>query len=244
MQLLIDIGNQNVKWQFDDQCGSFTSRSSTMVENCETHFAQLPAVDGVVFVNVAELRLTDQLREFAQKRWAIEAHEVSAAEEQCGVLNGYQNVEELGADRWVALIGAWSIDATAAIIVDCGTAITVDALTTQGEFIGGSILPGFDLARDALWQRTTGIDEFTEFVPEIPSRSTIEAVSSGVIYATVGGVDHLVHQYRTRVGKHSKLILTGGASQIIAHRSAYQFILVPNLTLIGLAVIAKTLSTL
>ena len=130
---------------------------------------------------------------------------------------------------------------SAAVIVDCGTAVTVDAITAKGEFIGGSILPGFELARDSLWQRAPGIREFHALSPELPAQSTVEAVSSGVVYTTVGGVELLVHKYSELVGSDPKLLLTGGTCSLIAEHSAYNFEMVSNLTLLGLEVISKTI---
>ncbi len=241
MNLLLDIGNQNVKWQFGAQCGSFPSLRAELARNLALEFDSLEKVSRVVFVNVADRECSDDIKEFAAAKWNTAAIEVFAAAEQCGVLNCYRKVEELGPDRWAALIAAWSIYEQAAVVVDCGTAITVDALSAQGDFIGGSILPGFGLARDSLWQRAPGIGEFHNLAPELPARSTVEAVSSGVLFAAVGGVDLLVSEYSALVGRAPKLLLTGGTSALIAEYSDHSFVSISNLTLIGLEVISDSL---
>ncbi len=239
MHLLLDIGNQNVKWRFDDRCGSFPSIRLKQIS--DSVLAQIDSVSGIVFINVAEPIYAEWLRRYAASKWGVDAVQVFSVSEQCGVRNGYHKAEELGADRWAATIGAWSICSDAAVIVDCGTAITVDALSAQGEFIGGSILPGFELARDSLSQRTPGIGAFDGLASDFPARSTIDAVSSGVVYALMGGIDLLVQKYSALVGDNPKLLLTGGASSIVADESTHKFEQTPNLPLLGLQVISNAL---
>ncbi len=241
MYLLIDIGNQNAKWQFGDEKGIFPSRQSDLNQNLTLSFDHLNHVSGVLFVSVADLACTAILQSFVSAKWNVEASQITSKAEQCGVRNCYREISELGADRWAALIGAWSLYQSAAIIVDSGTAVTVDALTTKGEFIGGSILPGFELARDSLWRRAPGIREFYALSPELPAKSTVEAVSSGVLYTTVGGVELLVQKYSELVGSTPKLLLTGGTCSLIAEHSSYNFEMVSNLTLIGLNVISRAI---
>ena len=241
MYLLIDIGNQNAKWQFGDEKGTFPSRHSELNQNLTQSFGDLNHVSGVLFVSVADQTCTNILQSFVSAKWNVKAIQVTSRAEQCGVRNCYREISELGADRWAAVIGAWSMYQSAAVIVDSGTAVTVDALSAKGEFIGGSILPGFDLARDSLWQRAPGIHEFNALSPELPAQSTVEAVSSGVVYTTVGGVELLVHKYSELVGNAPILLLTGGTCSLIAEHSSYNFEMVSNLTLIGLEVISKSI---
>ena len=240
MNLLIDIGNENAKWKLGDQCGSFPSLCSDLARNLDLQLSDLKGVGGVYFVNVADRECANELRAYSSRRWQVPVTQIVSAPEQCGVRNSYRNFEELGADRWVSLIGARSIHSGAVIIVDCGTAITVDALSADGEFVGGSILPGSSLSQKSLWQCAPGIREFRDLAPKLPARSTVEAVSSGVVHAIAGGVDLLIKGYSQYVGGTPKLLLTGGGSSLIAEYSSYEFEEVPNLALIGLEVIANS----
>lgn len=240
MYLLIDIGNENVKWKLGVRNGLFPSLRSEMARNLELQFSELEGVSSVFFVNVADRACANELRDYASERWQAPATQVVSASEQCGVRNSYRNFEELGADRWVTLIGARSIHTGAAIIVDCGTAVTVDALSADGEFLGGSILPGYSLSQKSLWQSAPGISEFHDLAPNLPARSTVEAVSSGVVFAIAGGVDLLVRKYSQYVDDSPKLLLTGGGCSLVAQHSSYSFEEVPNLALIGLEVISKS----
>lgn len=242
MYLLIDIGNENVKWCCGTQRGVFPSLRSAFAGHLQQHFGELESVSGIVFVNVAARKLVGELQQFAARQWQIPITQVTSTAAQCGIRNSYRNIEELGADRWVALVGARSIHPGGSIIIDCGTAITVDALSSDGEFIGGSILPGFKLAQASLWRRTSGIAEFHTLVPKLPSRSTIEAVSSGVVFSIAGGVDRLVSKYCNLLGGSPNLLLTGGSAALLEQHSTYSFETIPDLTLTGLDVISKSLN--
>jgi type III pantothenate kinase len=238
MKLLVDIGNQNLKWSFGEALGSFPSSLAKFADNFDKCFGQLENVTDLAFVNVAGRNTENILKDLTRTKWGIHATKVLPALEQCGVRNGYRNINELGADRWAALVGAWSLNSTASIVVDCGTAITIDALSFDGEFVGGSIVPGFRLSQGALWRNAPGIEEFVDLNPALPARSTIEAVSSGVVYGIVGGVDRLIEKYRNIVGGESQLVLTGGDAQFVQKNSTFKFLSVPHLVLFGIDVIA------
>jgi len=219
--LLVDIGNQNTKWQCGTTSGIFTSEQPQFACALEREFSAFENLQGVIFVNVAAPHCAEQLQRFATKQLQVHTTQVMSTSHQCGVHNLYKDVAELGADRWATLIGARSLYSGALIIVDSGTAITVDALTAAGDFIGGSILPGFELAQAALWQRAARIDEFSGSTPELPARTTAQAVSSGVIYSISGGVDRLLGQYSDLLSDSPRLFLTGGGASVIAEHSTY-----------------------
>src|SRR5665811_873452 len=80
---------------------------------------------------------------------------IVAREMQCGVRNGYSNAGQLGSDRWAALIAAWHLVRGKCLVVNCGTAITIDTLSEEGKFLGGLILPGVDLMRRSLVAATS-----------------------------------------------------------------------------------------
>ncbi len=241
MYLLIDIGNENTKWRFGTKSDVFSSSQPEYSRNLWLLISELSDITGVIFVNVADHNRTVELERFVREKLHVPVTQVVSAANQCGVRNSYRKIKELGADRWATLIGVRSIYPGASIIVDSGTAITVDALSADGEFLGGSILPGFSLAQTSLWQRASGIDMFHALMPELPARSTIESVSSGVVYAIAGGVDRLVRQYCELLDDSPNLLLTGGGASLIAQHSTHHFEERPNLTLTGLDIISKTL---
>ena len=238
MILVVDIGNQNVKWMASEKCGRFASCTEQFDENLSRNLGHLLDIEMVVFTSVKGHQSVRSLCAFSVSTWGVEALPVAPVKSQCGVHNPSYSGAELGADRWAALIGAWSINRQACVVVDCGTAITVDALSDNGTFIGGSILPGFSLGLSALGQNTEQIAKLNELTPQLPALSTSEAVSSGVVFGTAGAVDALVCRYLGYAGEHAMLFLTGGDANWLSPRSRYSFELFPQLVLHGLVQIA------
>lgn len=240
MNLLVDIGNQNIKWSCGDKYGIFATEPRTFSTSADRHWSQLQNVACLFAVNVGGSEIIDRMKRYAGSELNSPLIEIVASEECCGVKNGYQNAKELGPDRWVALIGARALHSQSTIVVDCGSAITVDALAADGTFVGGSILPGFRLSQNALCSKTSRIDEFRELKPTIPATSTVQAVSSGIVLGIVGGVEFLLRKYLDLVGASSKLVITGGDAELILEHSEYRFEHVPNLVLQGLSRIAES----
>ncbi len=240
MNLLVDIGNQYVKWSLGDKQGSFESSPPSSLElYYKDQLRPLDGVTGVYFVNVTGRGVSEKFRNWARSIWNLDPVEIFPQLEQCGVKNRYRQINQLGADRWAAAIGAWHTTQTATVFVDCGTAVTVDALSDSAEFIGGSIMPGIRLSKESLYQRAPGISESSGGMPTgIPARATVEAVSTGVIFSLVGGIEILVDKYLEITGESSRLLITGGDAQIIQKHSSKNFEYVPNLVLEGLTKIA------
>ncbi|HMM72750.1 MAG TPA: type III pantothenate kinase [Rhodocyclaceae bacterium] len=162
---------------------------------------------------------------------------VQARRSQCGVRNDYERPEQLGADRWAALIGARRLHAGACLVVSVGTATTVDVLSERGVFLGGLILPGPQLMRASLSQRTADLPFSQGRYTDLP-RNTDDAIASGCTHAQVGAIERMY----TRVhGRPSALCLLtgGGAGEISAHLSIPHRP-VPELVLEGLAALGAT----
>lgn len=240
MNLLVDIGNQYVKWSLGNKQGSFESSPSSSLDlQFADQLRPLDGVTGVYFVNVAGREVSEKFRSWAGSIWNLDTVEVLPQPEQCGVKNHYRQTHQLGADRWAAAIGAWHTTRTATVFVDCGTAVTVDALSDSAEFVGGSIMPGIRLSQESLHRRAPGISESSDLMPaSIPARATVEAVSTGVIFSLVGGIELLVDKYCEITGESSRLLITGGDAQIIQKHASKKFEYVPNLVLEGLSKIA------
>ena len=112
--------------------------------------------DRIVASNVAGPDVANQMEEIC-KRWAMEIQWAAAEQSQCGVRNSYENPVQLGSDRWAALIAARSIAPKGCVVVNAGTAMTVDALSAEGVFLGGLIVPGLATMRRALAESTAAV---------------------------------------------------------------------------------------
>ena len=144
---------------------------------------------------------------------AIRQVSFRGAGKQCGVRNGYSSAAQLGSDRWAALISAWHMVSGKCLVVNCGTAITIDTLSGQGEFLGGLILPGVELMQRSLVAATDQLkSEQGEYAP-FPL-NTADALFSGAIQACCGAIER---QYTLLDDDGAPVVLSGGAAGYWKH---------------------------
>lgn len=158
---------------------------------------------------------------------------------QCGVTNGYDQPERLGADRWAALIGAHHLlPGTACLVVNAGTATTVDHLDAAGRFQGGLILPGVDLMRRALAGGTAQLPLAESDFQALP-RHTHAAIVSGCLQATAGAIERMFRLLSTQTTSAGAIcLLSGGAAGSVVPLLDIPVRRVENLVLEGLLRIA------
>jgi type III pantothenate kinase len=223
MKLLIDAGNTRIKWCWYDGEDLPLDYESAEYEDLEEQGADLfkgsgPDTDDILVSNVAgeDVRqlLTDCFSE-----WDLTPKFFISKAEGCGVTNAYTQPEKLGVDRWLSLIGAWTIRQEAACIVDCGTAVTIDVLDDRGEHLGGMIVPGMELMQDSLINQADGIlaDEEIEHVdsPSLLARDTASAVAAGTLYALVTLIERVRLDIEKELGIDLPLYLSGGDVDLI-----------------------------
>jgi type III pantothenate kinase len=224
--LAIDIGNTRLKWaQYDaPRPGArLLSHGAVFLETidslAEQEWQQLPAPSSMLGCVVAgegvKRRVEEQL-----ELWDIEPRWVVSTAAAGGVTNGYDHPNRLGVDRWVAMIGARQrVLATGrvrpALVVMVGTAVTVDALDTDGRFLGGLILPGFGLMLRALEMGTAGLKAPTGEAVAFPT-NTSDALMSGGADAISGAVERVYRRLCERTGSVPALFMTGGAAVKLA----------------------------
>jgi len=156
----------------------------------------------------------------------------------CGVTNRYDHPTRLGVDRWVALIGARHRILARGVprpilVVMVGTAVTVDALDTEGNFLGGLILPGFGLMLRALEMGTAGLKAPTGEAVEFPT-NTSDALMSGGADAIAGAVERMHRKLLKRCGQEPALLMSGGAAVKLQSISDLPFETVETLIFDGL----------
>lgn len=227
--LAIDVGNTRLKWALFAQAqpGStplahgavFLEHIDNLADGDWGALATLPAPTQLIGSNVAgdavRRRVDEQL-----ELWDMPSRWIVPSAEAAGVKNGYDHPTRLGADRWVALIGAWALARQRnwdgpVLVVMVGTAVTIDALDTEGQFLGGLILPGHGIMLRALEGGTAGLRVPTGEVRDFPT-NTSDALTSGGTFAIVGAIERQHRALAARTGRTPLLLMTGGAGWKVA----------------------------
>lgn len=210
MMLCIDCGNTRLKWAVHDGA-SWQAEGVLAYEMLPEGAAAIPAWQAarqIVVANVAGKAVAERLQRALPPGRPLKF--LASTKQACGVTNDYLNPSALGVDRWCALVGAWGLRPAASIVVSAGTATTIDSLDGRGHFLGGFILPGVDMMRTALARNTAQLPLAAGRHQHYP-RGTDDAISSGVIEATVGAIERAY----ARLGQDAACILTGGAAPLL-----------------------------
>jgi type III pantothenate kinase len=246
MKLLIDAGNTRIKWALvsgeDWLCSGVlpAEQAGELSRHIAGHLRTgLHDIQHIWVSNVAGEEIAQHIRNIGAGKPG-QPHFVVAREAQCGVRNGYSHASQLGSDRWAALIAAWHLVQGKCLMVNSGTATTIDTLSEQGEFLGGLILPGVELMQRSLVAATVQLESVQgEFVP-YPLNSA-DALYSGAIQASCGAIER---QYTLLNDDRAPVVLSGGAAGLLQPHLNQKLFSVPprvvdNLVLQGLLLMAQ-----
>ena len=155
-----------------------------------------------------------------------------------GVRVRYDNPREVGADRVVDAAAVRALYSVPACVVDFGTATTFDAVSAEGDYLGGAIAPGIGIAAQALFERTAKLPrvELTR-PPSVIGRNTPHSIQSGLLFGYVGLVEGMVARFKEELGPGTQVIATGGLGEIIARETDVIDVVDPWLTLHGLRIV-------
>jgi len=243
--LLLDIGNSRIKWGLLDD-GSIHRTGHIAHDRIQDKglaalTSKLPRrVDTVLASNVAGTSFATRLSGVIGMHCHGNVRFARSEKEACGVTNSYRQPRRLGVDRWVAMIGAWAEVGSACLVVDAGTAVTIDALDTNGEHLGGQIIPGVSLMAGSLAARTSDIPNIQRRAAgqhsgtHMFASTTAGAVGQGALNAVTGAVERAARAARRDYGD-ATIILTGGDASRILKSLDDEAIHRPHLVLEGLA---------
>ena len=194
-------------------------------------------ITGVAISSVVP-KATQELREMTERYFGFPPVVVGPGT-KTGIAILMDNPREVGADRIANAVAAHSMfDGEAAVVVDFGTAITVDAVSARGEYLGGAIAPGIDTAATALFSSTAQIRRVELVAPSSAvGKSTVTAVQSGIIFGTAALVDGLVEAVTKELGGSARVVATGGFARVVIEHCHNVEDIVPTLTLQGLRLI-------
>ena len=237
MLLLFDLGNTRCKWaRADDRLhpGAPIEYGAGFRDVLDAALGALPAPTRALAVSVADEATTATLGHWVHSRYGLTLVRMAVRAAQCGVTNRYDRPEQLGVDRWAALIGARARTTQAVCVVNGGTAVTIDALDSHGVFQGGVILPGLGLQRTALLRSTHGIKEVEGDSRSCLARNTADAVAAGTLQGLAGAIERVVAEQARALNAKLKVFLAGGDSAQLSPLLRFEHESTPHLVLEGL----------
>ena len=212
MYLLIDIGNTRIKWQQRDDKNILLTDSILVEEFMDIDFSSIKSIDKIIVSNVNHSVVLDKLKEILSKFKCpiIETKPISNEY----LINDYEDHKTLGIDRWLTALGAWKLYQRPLLVINAGTAITIDLIELDREskahFKGGMILPGVAISLAVLNNSTNLID--TEIgKSHYPSLNTKDAVTTGIMTSIQGAINLVCRKLPSSL----PILLTGGDANLI-----------------------------
>ncbi len=249
MLLAIDIGNTNLtlglydgeelgpRWRLATVHDRMPDEYGLQILGLLSHAGYNPDhLNGVCLASVVP-PLTGRVVEACRNYLGQEPLVVDAGV-KTGVRIRYEDPRAVGADRIVDAAAVQRFYGGPACVVDFGTATTFDAISAEGDYLGGAIAPGISIAAEALFLRTAKLARVDlQRPPSAIGRNTVHAMQSGLLFGYVSLVEGMVARFRAELGPKMKVIATGGLAEIIARETSVLEIIAPWLTLDGLRII-------
>jgi len=238
--LLLDIGNSAVKaqwWQDDELQLSFNARHAPGWRTGLVAFLAEIRAARCYYSSVLKDELeAELLAALGENLPGIKIHRITPLACCQGVRNAYQPAEGIGVDRWLCLLGAAELIADDLMIVDAGSAITIDLMRAGGRHLGGAILPGFNTTMQRFKQILHGVD-FSH--PDInknddPGCSTEACIHIDYAPTDIASVERLIDRWFERLSPDASLIITGGDANCIKTNRYNHFQIVPDLVFRGM----------
>ena len=245
--MLLDVGNTTARWAFTDGDGltgqgSFVHRGHEVSVLADQAWAGREAPDAMAVANVAGRPVQEALTRWAGEHWNLMPLYLKVTAAAAGVTNAYTMPQQLGVDRWAAMVAAWHEQKCAVLVIDCGSAITLDVVDAGGRHHGGLIAPGVSMMRNSLSQETANIDILSadrDRTVSLLSGGTEAAIRNGTIYMATAMIDRVETEVLDRFGGGMRAVITGGDAPVIQPLLGCQTIHDPDLVLKGIAILAE-----
>jgi len=249
MLLTIDIGNTNVtlglfrgdelgpRWRLATEHERMPDEYGLQILGLLSHAGLSPQdLSGVCLASVVP-PLTGKFTEACRVYLGYDPLVVDAGI-KTGVRIRYEDPRAVGADRVADAAAVQKLYGTPACVVDFGTATTFDAISANGDYLGGAIAPGIGIAAEALFQRTAKLPRVElQRPPAAIGRNTVHSMQSGLLFGYAALVEGMVARFRKELGPQTKVIGTGGLAELVAKETDVIQIIAPWLTLDGLRII-------
>ncbi len=235
MHLLVDMGNSRVKWV--EQRGEYLENPADIddIAQLATAWQGLQSPKEIRIASVVDRASNKVIEVLCQKLWQLRPRFAQTQQNTHGVQIAYTDPNRLGVDRWLAMIAARQTTDNPSLVVDCGTAVTLDALDAQGRHQGGLIAPGLRMMWHTLFARTHIPAEKSIFFYGGLGKDPRECASAGILHAICGLIERTYGQLAREWGQAPMLILTGGDARILSQELSCPLEHRPLLVLEGLA---------
>lgn len=249
MLLAIDIGNTNIAiGVFEGERLRATWRLATDVHKLADEYAalllDLLPLEGLAFADIDHAIISSVVPplvttfEESCRRYFEVSPIVVGSGIKTGVRISTDNPREVGADRVANAAAAHRLYGGPLIVIDFGTAITMDVVSEKGDYLGGAIAPGIGIAAEVLFERTAKLPRVELTRPQKAiGKNTVSAMQSGIIFGYVGLIESLVARIKKELGGEARVIATGGFAEAITGETKVIDALEPDLTLVGLRLI-------
>lgn len=247
MKIYLDVGNTRIKWRCDGTSKTYIAASLDELARQWQNFGETAQVR-LFGCNVRGEAIAAQISALSEACFSSPIVWLTSQSECCGVISGYQDPRRLGVDRWAALVAARArIPDAGCIVIDAGTAITVDAIDAAGRHRGGVILPGLRMMFEGLGAaqqlHTVSNEEMQLFSsrPKVLADSTRDAIIAGVIFSAQGGVKSVIEQQCEQIKAKIRsipILVTGGDASMLKIDSL-QMQWQPDIVIEGVALLSR-----
>lgn len=239
--LWLDIGNSRMKWLYgtaaDEHGGALAYRQPDDLQSAPIWQA-IPKGTPVWASSVANPSVRQAVETAAKQIADANVHWARSEQERNGLRNSYQDISRLGVDRWMVMLAAWQQEQSAFVVVDAGSAITVDYVDGNGQHLGGHIVPGLNLMTRALFSGTANVKFNALDWGEIgPGKSTEQCVHHGVFAMATGYLEYLLTQWHG--ASAARWLITGGDALRLQSALSIEAEWRPNLVIEGLQIFAE-----
>jgi len=237
-QLLVDAGNSRIKWAlFQDGELGLVKTSEHDEAALLSGWKMLAAPASVIISNVGGDNLSRTLDNVCRRLWTCEPTFAVVTKQVKGLTVAYDQPEKLGIDRWLAMLAVWRADRCPALVIDCGTATTLDAVSAEGRHLGGLIVPGLRTMWSALMSQTRIPPVPFELVDDELGKDTAACIAAGASQSLAGLVERMNRRLAAQQGVNYRVILTGSDAETVSRQLDIDYEIQPNLVLRGLSVL-------
>lgn len=246
--IAVDIGNTNIRVGLflDDEeklIESIPGKSRAKLAKClKSAWEQIPVSqssregkrDGVIVVSSVKPTWTKLVEDIAKSELDEKPYLIGE-DIPLPMTCWIDEPDKVGVDRVVSAAAAYAVVEDAIVVVDFGTAVTIDLVDENGIFRGGVICPGFEISAKALKDNTAQLPEVKISKPAGPyGKNTADAINCGIYYSAIGALQEIIRRYAEEIGKWPQTVITGAAAKVIADDSEFIDNYVPNLVLKGI----------